>query len=339
MSEIMGKAKDAALRRGQAKRLAAAINAFMWFPDAPGGPRYADWIDDSGKRAAHFIDIAQYPLIAFGIAPPDRAEAMLATADKRLSELKERFGHSRNASLSMLWPLSPERGERCFGTYFYGGSLLASTYWEVLARARAGHVDGEWGAYRLLRNFAEHFAETSMVGSNSIDIRGNVSLGGDEGYLADMVVVPAALVHGLLGVKMSWQEIAVGHARDAVGMGTRESEPGMEGRLYDLTDTKQELRNLARCQDRAARRPRPGGIADVIASPIGSLLIGSTSPGAWACRRERAGAPVRMRGGSGFRAPLPGATRESNLLAIQIDSAEHKIDLGFPNTPVDFILV
>lgn len=233
MSEIIGKAKDAALRRGQAKRLAAAINAFMWFPDAPGGPRYADWIDESGERAAHFIDIAQYPLIAFGIAPPDRAKAMLATADRRLTELKERFGHSRSASLSLLWPLSPTRGERCFGTYFYGGSLLASTYWEVLARARAGHVDGEWGAYRLLRNFAKRFAETSFVGSNSIDIRGNVSLGGDEGYLADMVVVPAALVHGLLGVKLSWREIKVTPAMPSAWERAKTSLV-WKGRLYDL---------------------------------------------------------------------------------------------------------
>ena len=134
---------------------------------------------------------------------------MLATADKRLAELKEKFGYSRSASLSMLWPLSPARGERCFGTYFYGGSLLASTYWEVLARARAGHVDGEWGAYQLLQNFAKRFAETSFVGSNSIDIRGNISLGGDEGYLADMVVVPAALIHGLLGIEMTWKKIKV----------------------------------------------------------------------------------------------------------------------------------
>ena len=234
MSEIIGNAKDKALRRGQAKRLAGAINAFMWFPDAPGGPRYADWIDESGNRAAHFIDIAQYPLIAFGIAPPDRAEAMLATADRRLTELKERFGHSRSATLSLLWPLSPTRGERCFGTYFYGGSLLPSTYWEVLARARAGHVDGEWGAYRLLRNFAKRFAETSFVGSNSIDIRGNVSLGGDEGYLADMVVVPAALVHGLLGVKMSWKEIKATPAMPAAWERAKTSLV-WKGRLYDLT--------------------------------------------------------------------------------------------------------
>lgn len=209
MADIVDKTNDAALYREHAKQLALAINTTLWFPDAPGGPRYADWIDVSGNRAAHFIDIAQYPLIAFGIAPPDRAEVLLKTADKRLAELKKQFNHTRSASLSLLWPLSKTRGERCFGSYFFGGSLLASTYWEVVARARAGHVDGEWGAYRLLQNFAKRFSETSFVGSNSIDIQGNISLGGDEGYLSDMVIVPAALVHGLLGVKVGWEGIQV----------------------------------------------------------------------------------------------------------------------------------
>lgn len=234
MSQIVGKTKNATLYRNQAKLLATNINSFLWFPDAPGGPRYADWIDDSGKKAAHFIDIAQYPLIAFGIAPPDRAKAILATADKRLTELKEKFGHTRNASLSLLWPLSPTRGESCFGAYFYGGSVLASTYWEIIARARVGHVDGEWGAYRLLQNFAKQFTKTSFVGSNSIDIRGNVSLGGDEGYLSDMVIVPAALIHGLLGVKPNWETLEVTPKMPS-GWKYAKTSLMWKGRLYDIT--------------------------------------------------------------------------------------------------------
>ncbi len=234
MAKILGKKTDEEKYLEQAKHLAININTFLWFPDAPGGPRYADWIDDSGKRAAYFIDIAQYPLIAFGIAPLDRAKAMLKTADKRLAELKERFGYTRSASLSLLWPLSPTRGEKCFGTYFYGGSLLASTYWEVLARTRVGHVDGEWGAYQLLKNCAKRFVETSFVGSNAIDIRGNVSLGGDEGYLADMVVVPAALIHGILGVQTNWKEIKV---IPAMPLGWKNAKTSLtwKGNIYDIT--------------------------------------------------------------------------------------------------------
>jgi hypothetical protein len=209
MSDMLGNKTAGQLYRNQAVQLKKAINNFLWFPTAPNGPGYADWIDDSGKPAFYFIDMAQYPLIAFGVAPHDRAEAMLATADNRMELLKKEHGYTRNASLSLLWPLAPARGEQCFGTYFYGGSVLASTYWEIVARARAGHVNGEWGAYRLLQNFAKQFAQTSFVGSNSIDIRGNISLGGDEGYLSDMVLVPAALFHGLLGVDLNWKKITV----------------------------------------------------------------------------------------------------------------------------------
>jgi hypothetical protein len=106
---LTGQPGEADVRRGQARKLAAAINAKLWMPDAPGGARYADWIDGNGKAALHFLDLAQFPLIAFGIAPRDRAVAVLATADKRLEELKQRFGYSREATLSLLWPLSAGR--------------------------------------------------------------------------------------------------------------------------------------------------------------------------------------------------------------------------------------
>lgn len=231
---LTGQPREAEVRRDEAHRLAAAINAKLWMPAAPGGPRYADWVDETGKPALHFIDIAQFPLIAFGIAPRDRALMILATADKRLQELKQRFGYSREATLSLLWPLSAGRSEQCFGTYFYGGSVLASTYWEVVARARVGNVDGEWGALRLLENFARHFERTSFVGSNSIDIRGHVSPGGDEGYLADMVVVPAALVHGIMGISTGWKEITVA---PALPRGWHEAKAAVMwmGRIYDIT--------------------------------------------------------------------------------------------------------
>jgi len=207
LADLLGQKQKAARLQAEAQKIAKAINDVLWYADAPGGPRYADWIDDKGTKHAHFVDIAQYPLIALGIAPPGRARQILDTADRRLAELSKRHGHTRSASLSMLWPLSPERGERCFGSYFYGGSLLAATYWEVVARARAGRVEGEWGALRLLQNFAKRYSETSFVGGNALDIRGNPSPGGDEGYLSDMLVVPAALVHGILGLRATWREL------------------------------------------------------------------------------------------------------------------------------------
>lgn len=209
MLEIVGKKESAQLRKNQAQHLASAINAYLWYPDAPFGPQYADWIDENGKPAFHFIDIVQYPLIALNVASPMQAEDMLKTADKRLAELKRKYGHSRQASLSLLWPISTVRGEQCFGNYFYGGSILSSTYWEVLARSKAGHINGEWGAYSLLQNFAKQFENTSFVGSNSIDIRGNTSLERSEGYSSDMVVVPASLIYGLLGIELNWDKIKV----------------------------------------------------------------------------------------------------------------------------------
>ncbi len=238
--ELVGKPQEAATQREYAKSLRDAINNHLWFADAPGGARYADWIDEKGVPAFHFIDIAQYALIAFGVAPEDRALAVLATADRRLSELKRTYGHTRQATLSMLWPLSASRPDQCFGTYFYGGSVLASTYWEVLARARLKHVDGEWGALRLLQNFAGRFEEMSFVGSNSIDIRGRVSMGGDEGYLADMVVVPAAVVHGLLGISTDRNAITAAPALPKEWPGAKVALMWM-GELYDISVSREKL--------------------------------------------------------------------------------------------------
>lgn len=234
MSEMIGKFKDAQIYTTKANLLAQAINQVLWDPDAPEGPRYADWIDENGQKARYFIDIVQYPLIAFGIANEERSKAMLHTADNRLQKLKKQYGHTRSASLSLLWPISPSRGERCFGTYFYGGSLPSSTYWEVVARARMHNIEGEWGAYTLLKNFAQRFHETSFVGSNALDIRGNICLGGDEGYLADMVVVPAALIHGLLGIDLGTKEIKVNPNLPAHWKHVQTRLMWM-GELYDIT--------------------------------------------------------------------------------------------------------
>ncbi len=233
LAEALDQTSKAVRLKSTAEKLARAINDVLWYPDAEGGARYADWIDKKGRRHAYFVDIAQYPLIALNIAPPDRARQMLDTADKRLGELARRFGHTRAASLSLLWPLSASRGDRCFGTYFYGGSLLASTYWEVVARARAGRVNGEWGAIRLLQNFARRFEETSFVAGNALDIRGNISTGGDEAYLSDMVVTPVALVHGILGIRPSWQALRASPALPA-GWDTASARLMWKGTLYEV---------------------------------------------------------------------------------------------------------
>jgi len=80
-----------------------------------------------------------------------------------------------------------------WGTGYNGGHGLCPTYWEILARARSGDVAG---AMRRLERFSRQAAKTSWVG-NWFDIKDDIEA--SEVYLADMVVVPAALVHGILG--------------------------------------------------------------------------------------------------------------------------------------------
>lgn len=211
LETAVGEPANAAAYRSAAEALAQAINDVLWMPDAPGGPRYMDWLDDEGNPATYFIDIVQYPLIAFGIAPPERARQILATADARMAELAQTHGYTRQASLASLWPQPPSVNVFGFpfGTYMNGGSLMAQTYWEVVARARMGDVDGTWGAARLLKRHAERFGDHSWVGDNAADIQGRMRNGDLEPYLADMMVAPASLVNGLLGIRPSWDALIV----------------------------------------------------------------------------------------------------------------------------------
>lgn len=186
------------------------VNNTTWYPDPAGGwlpngagARYADWVDPDGVAHSNFIDIYQYPLIAFDIAPPDRAEEMLGTADKRMAELVERNGYTRECSLSALWPYEWDR-QFGFGQYMNGGCLLASTYYEVVARAKTGDVDGQFGAYPLLQGYAQLFERTSFVGMNAANMQGKMASGSPEIYLSDAVMTPAALVDGIIGVEQSW---------------------------------------------------------------------------------------------------------------------------------------
>jgi hypothetical protein len=88
-----------------------------------------------------------------------------------------------------------------------GGSLLCQTYWEVVARARAGDAAG---AARRLRLFAQRASETSWAGNNSANLlgeRGKNESG--EPYLADMVAATASVIHGLFGVRPTWDQLEV----------------------------------------------------------------------------------------------------------------------------------
>ena len=88
-----------------------------------------------------------------------------------------------------------------------GGSFLAQTYWEIVGRARAGDAAGAW---RRLQRFAEGAVRHGWCGNNWFTPRGEIGHGAcDEPYLSDMVVVPAALVQGLLGIWPTWEKLEV----------------------------------------------------------------------------------------------------------------------------------
>ncbi|MBM4091031.1 MAG: hypothetical protein FJ276_16655 [Planctomycetes bacterium] len=192
-----------------AASIKAAFNRVFWKEDASGGPRYLDWIDAQGNEVSYFCDLCQWPPIAVGIASPEQARKIVATADARIAELETEYGYAGYAGLSALWPvpqhLNPHPWQT-FGRYMNGGSLLCQTYWEIVARSRAGDAAG---AAKRLRQFAKRAAETSWAGDNAADIHGEMANGDGEPYLADMVAVTAATVHGVLGIDPTWEKLNV----------------------------------------------------------------------------------------------------------------------------------
>ncbi|MCD4727632.1 MAG: hypothetical protein K8R46_08220, partial [Pirellulales bacterium] len=213
MEEAVGRLEQAQRYRGLADSVKTAFNRVLWKEDAQGGPRYIDWIDSQGKEVSYFCDLCQWPAIAVGIASPEQARKIVATADARIAQLEKEYDYRGYAGLSALWPVPEHLNKNPdawpFGYYMNGGSLLAQTYWEIMARARAGDARG---AARRLRLFARHAAETGWAGNNSADIRGTSAYpknDSGEPYLADMVCVTAAAVHGLLGIQPTWERLVV----------------------------------------------------------------------------------------------------------------------------------
>lgn len=207
LEEATAHADEASQYRAMAARLKERINAVLWNESAPGGPRYSDWVESDGStRKEYFLDLVQWPAIALGIASEEQARKILATADSRLTELKRDLGYRDNCTVSSLWPQGPSDNvlaERFyFGRYMNGGCLLVMTYWEVVARARAGDING---AYQRLSKFSERYRQMGWVGNNGASIEGEMSSedpshGSGEPYLADMVVVPTSVIYGLLGI-------------------------------------------------------------------------------------------------------------------------------------------
>lgn len=209
MEQAAGRQQQAREYSELAASIKAAFNRVFWKEDAPGGPRYLDWIDAQGKEVSYFCDLCQWPPIAVGIASNEQARKIVATADARIAELEKEHGYAGYAGLSALWPvpehLNPHPWQT-FGRYMNGGSLLCQTYWEIVARSRAGDAAG---AARRLRQFAKRAAEIHWAGDNAANIKGEMANGDGEPYLADMVAATAAAVHGLLGIEPTWEKLNV----------------------------------------------------------------------------------------------------------------------------------
>lgn len=208
LESAAGNATEAAAWQAEADALKDAINRVLWWEDAPGGPRYVDWIQPDGTRVAYGADLCQFPPLAFGIASPERARKLLATIDRRIAELERDGGYAGYASLSAYWPVPADVNthpvNQGFGSYMNGGSFLCITYWEIMARCAAGDAEGAW---TRLRRFAEGSRLTGthgFIGNNWVMQDGRIGYGAcDEPYLSDMIAVPAALVQGILGIRQT----------------------------------------------------------------------------------------------------------------------------------------
>ena len=100
MADATGDRAKAERYRAMAARIKTAFNAVLWRENARGGPRYLDWISEDGKEAAYFLDLCQWPAVAFGLASPEQARKIVATADSRMAQLAKEYGYRGYASLT-----------------------------------------------------------------------------------------------------------------------------------------------------------------------------------------------------------------------------------------------
>ncbi|MBI5834308.1 MAG: hypothetical protein HZB16_18590 [Armatimonadetes bacterium] len=193
-----------------ADQVKAAYAAVLWNERAPGGPRLTDWIAHDGQQVTYAADVCQFPAVAFGLLTGDQSRRLLATLDRRIGELERDYGYTGMASLSAYWPVPDHINtlpwQRSFPIYMNCGSFLGITYYEVMARLEAGDVDGAWARMRRL---SQGLGRHSGAGNNWVTVKGEVAAGADEPYLSDMVVLPAALVRGFLGIEPTWDRLIV----------------------------------------------------------------------------------------------------------------------------------
>ena len=96
-----------------AAKIKKSFNKVLWRENAPGGPRVPRLDCRRRPEAAYFLDLCQWPAVAFGIASPEQARKIVATADKRMTQLEKEYGYRGYAGLTALWPI----GEKDLDTY------------------------------------------------------------------------------------------------------------------------------------------------------------------------------------------------------------------------------
>lgn len=210
MEAAAGDRSRAAKLRQVAAEVKAGFNRMLWNESAPGGPRLTDWIAHDGEKVTYAADVCQFPAVAFGMLPRDRTRALLATLDRRIADLGRDFGYTGSASFSAYWPvpnhINTLTWQQGYPIYMNGGSFLAITYYEIMARIEAGDVEGAWKRTQL---FSQGIARHGGAGNNWVTATGDVAAGADEPYLSDMVVVPSVLVHGFMGIHPTWDRLEV----------------------------------------------------------------------------------------------------------------------------------
>jgi len=84
LENAAGNPKEAAATcQAEAAKLKEAFNRVLWWEDAPGGPRYVDWITPNGTKIAYGADLCLFPPVAFGIATADQAKKKRKRRGKR----------------------------------------------------------------------------------------------------------------------------------------------------------------------------------------------------------------------------------------------------------------
>jgi hypothetical protein len=221
LERAAGNAEKAVASDAEARQLQAAINRVLWWEEAPGGPRYVDWITPDGTKIAYAADLCQFPPVAFGIASPEQGRKLIATIDRRIVELERDHGYLGLASRSAYWPVPdsvnvPPQNQG-FGTYMNGGSFLCMTYWEIMARTAVGDAEGAWNRLRRFAEGTRLTGERGFIGENWVMADGRLgAAAGREPFLSDMIAVPAALVQGILGIRHTDRGLEVNPVLPAV---------------------------------------------------------------------------------------------------------------------------